>query len=222
MKNEEGRLKNEMLDNLLKTYLVISLMFICWLISGCTDVIEVDENAAKENLQIGWQDYDKGKFDSALLSFERAVSLDNSLSDAHNGLGWSHLSASQSDNFNQQLIQKALVSFQESIKRDENNADAWVGLANALFLRRADNQDFITAAQAIDNALKTDSTLLYRHDYKSEADLHALKAVCYYYAGDIQSARGAIENTTDIEKGNKTAIAIQELLSYSIALEGGK
>jgi len=190
----------------------MSLMLVCWLISGCGDDIEVDENAAKENLQIGWQEYTKGKFDSALLSFERAVSLDNSLSDAHNGLGWSHLSASQSDNFNPQLIQKALVSFQEAIKRDEKNADAWVGLANALFLRRENQQDFITAAQAIDNALKAYSARLYPHDYESKADLHAMKAVCYYYAGDIQSARREIENTADIEKGNKTVSAIQELL----------
>ncbi len=194
--------------------IIISLMFVCWLIAGCGDDIEVDENAAKENLQIGWQEYTKGKFDSALLNFERAVSLDNSLSDAHNGLGWSHLSASQSDNFNLQLIQKALVSFQEAIKRDENNADAWIGLANALFLRRENQQDFITAVQAIDGALKVDSALLYRHDYKSKADLYALKAVCYYYAGDVQSARREIENTSDIDTGNKTVLAIQELLYY--------
>lgn len=202
----------KILVNPLKTYLIISLLLTCWLISGCADDVEVDESAARENLQIGWQEYDKGKFDAALLRFERAVSLDNSLSDAHNGLGWSHLSASQSDNFNPQLMQKALVSFQEAIKRDEDNADAWVGLANALFLRRADKQDFITAVQALDNALKPDSALLYRHDYKSEADLHALKAVCYYYVGDSQSVSRAIENTTDIEKENKTVLAIQELL----------
>ena len=187
------------------------IFMICWLNAGCDDNPRVDTVAAEENMQTGWLEYSKGNYAAALLSFERAISLDDSLADAHNGLGWSHLSASQSTQFNPQLALKAISAFQEAIRQDETNADAWIGLANALFLRRTDVSDFHTSIQALDNALKGDTSLLYRHDYNSAGDIHALKAANLYYAGEMEAARRAVELALSIDQNNKTAIAISRL-----------
>jgi tetratricopeptide (TPR) repeat protein len=112
-------------------------------------------------------------------------------------------------------VLKALSEFQEAIRRDETNADAWVGLANALFLRRTDASDFKTAVQALDNALKANSAFLYRHDYSSEADIHALKALCSYYAGDVESASSEVKSALEIDSNHQTALATQNFINNS-------
>jgi len=172
----------------------------------------LDKVGAEENLKTGWLEYNNGNYAAALLSFERAISLDDSLSDAHNGLGFSLLSSSSSSTYNPQLVLKALSEFQEAIRRDETNADAWVGLANALFLRRTEPGDFKTAVQALDNALKGNSVFLYRHDYRSEADIHALKAICSYYAGDVEAASIEVKSALEMDSNHQTALAIQNFV----------
>ena len=197
-----------------RSFLQFGFIFviIAWFISGCADNPQLDKVGAEQNLETGWLEYNNGNYAVALLGFERAISLDDSLADAHNGLGFSLLSASSSSTFNPQLVLKALSAFQEAIRRDETNADAWVGLANALFLRRTESSDFKTAVQALDNALKANSAFLYRHDYNSEADIHALKAVCLYYAGDVKSASIEVKAALEIDNNNQTALAIQNAI----------
>ena len=201
---------NKELRNILFLRFGFILIIITVFISGCADNPQLDKVGAEQNLKTGWLEYNNGNYAVALLGFERAISLDDSLSDAHNGLGFSLLSASSSSTFNPQLVLKALSAFQEAIRRDDTNADAWVGLANALFLRRSEPGDFKTAVQALDNALKADSALLYRHDYNSEADIHALKAACLYYAGDVKSASIEVKSALEIDSKNQTALAIQK------------
>ncbi|HIE30610.1 TPA: hypothetical protein EYP66_25405 [Candidatus Poribacteria bacterium] len=203
---------NKELRNILFLRFGFILVIITVFMSSCADDPQLDRVDAEQNLRTGWLEYNNGNYNAALLSFERAISFDDSLSDAHNGLGYSLLSASSSSIFNPQLALKALSAFQEAIRLDETNADAWVGLANALFLRRTDPSDFKTAVQALDNALKADSTSLYRHDYNSEADIHALKAICLYYAGDVQSASVEIKSALEIDSKNQQALAIQKFI----------
>jgi tetratricopeptide (TPR) repeat protein len=194
----------------LKLEFILIVILVC--ISSCFDDPQSDRFGAEENLKTGWLEYNNGNYSAALLSFERAISLDDSLADAHNGLGYGLLSSSSSSTFNPQLTLKALSAFQEAIRRDETNADAWVGLANALFLRRTDASDFKTAVQAIDKALELDSAFLYRHDYTSKADIHALKAACLYYAGDVKSANIEVKTALEIASENQTALAIQNAI----------
>ena len=198
------------LNNQLK---IVTVIFTLGFMFGCGENSDLDEAEAEGYLQRGWLEYGKGNYSAALLNFERAILKDDSLSDAHNGLGWSHLSASQSSSFNPQLVQKALASFQEAIRLDDKNADAWVGLANSLFLRRKEQNDFRTAIKAIDNASEANLALLYRHDYNSEADLHALKATCLYYLGDANSASIEVKSALAIDSENKTALALANLLN---------
>ena len=151
-------------------------------------------------------------FPLALLTFERVIDLDATLADAHNGLGWSYLSTSHDPAKTPEILMKAQKAFEGAIRSDASNADAWIGLANTLFLRRESAADFQTALRAIDNALQADHRTLFRHDYQSAADLYALRAACYYYLGETDLARSAIESALQIEPSNMAALSLQQLL----------
>ena len=194
----------------------IALIVCTYFISlfGCSDRLEFDTEAANKNREAGWTAYNRGDSSAAILSFERAINLDPTLADAHNGLGWSHLSASRVSSMNRPIIAKAQESFEEAIRLDRSNADAWIGLANTLFLRRENASDFQTALRAIDNALWADDSFLFRHDYQSAADLHALRAACYYYLGETDLARTAVEKAIKIEPQDVAVLSLERLLKF--------
>ena len=179
--------------------------FCCLMLSSCSSDSDPNTPSAVNYTEQGWRFYESGNYPQALLSFERAINFDEELADAHNGIGWSHLSLS----LNPPLAQEA---FQNAVRLDASNADAWVGLANLLYLRNKENTDFRSAIRAIDNALQGDAQYLFRHDYRSKADLYALKALCYYYLGEHQSTAVEINKVLQIDTTNRTAIALQNLL----------
>lgn len=193
---------------LLVPYLMLLLITILAVLSlsGCSGDSDPDTSNAVNYTEQGWRHYESGNYAQALLSFERALNFDEALADAHNGVGWSHLSLS----LNPPLAQEA---FQDAVQLDASNADAWVGLANILYLRNKDATDFEAAIRAIDNALQGDAQYLFRHDYGSKADLYALKASCYFYIGEHQSAEIEINKVLQIDTTNRTAIALQSLLA---------
>ena len=180
--------------------------FCCLMLSSCSSDSDPNTPSAVNYTAQGWRFYESGDYPQALLSFERAINFDAALADAHNGVGWSHLSLS----LNPLLAQEA---FQNAVQLDASNADAWVGLANVLYLRNKDTTDFRSAIRAIDNALQGDAEYLFRHDYRSKADLYALKALCYYYLGEDQSTAVEINKALQIDTTNGTAIALQNLLA---------
>ena len=185
------------------------------MLSSCSSDSDPNTPSAVNYTAQGWRFYESGDYPQALLSFERAINFDEALADAHNGVGWSHLSLS----LNPPLAQEA---FQNAVQLDASNADAWVGLANLLYLRNneagnqpariKDTTDFRSAIRAIDNALQGDAQYLFRHDYRSKADLYALKASCYYYLGENQSTAVEINKALQIDTTHRTAIALQNLL----------
>ncbi|MCY4570615.1 MAG: hypothetical protein OXD49_20190 [Candidatus Poribacteria bacterium] len=182
------------------------LLAACFLMqSGCSSDSDPNTSSAVDHMERGWRSYESGDYAQALLSFERAINFDENLADAHNGVGWSHLSLS----LNPPLAQEA---FQNAVQLDPSNADAWVGLANLLFLRHKDTNDFQSAIRAIDNALQGDAQYLFRHDYRSNAELYVLKAACYYYLGEDMSAEQEVGKALQIETTNRTAIVLRELL----------
>lgn len=196
----------------MKKFLYFPIIFLI-LIGSCADESEVDTVSAQHNLELGWEQYNAGKYTESILSFERSINLDESLADAHNGLGWAKISVSQNPNVNLSLIGEAKSDFSAAIKQDDKNADAWVGLANTLFMRRSDRSDFIKAIEAVNIAMQSDTEFLYRHDYRSEAELHALKSVCYFYLNEKKSAQTEMEATLKIEPQNRTGLALQQLLN---------
>ena len=192
-----------------KTTLYITyaaILVSCFLmLSGCSSDSDPNTPSAVNYTEQGWNFYKSGDYAQALLRFERAVNFDEALADAHNGIGWSHLSLS----LNPPLAQEA---FQNAVQLDASNADAWVGLANLLYLRNKNTTDFRSAILAIDNALQGDTQYLFRHDYRSKADLYALTASCYFYLGENQSAEQEINKALQIGTTNKTVVVLQNLL----------
>lgn len=193
-------------------YLFYSIIIALIFTESCADKSEIDTMEAQQNLELGWEQYNAGKYTKAILSFERSINLDESLADAYNGLGWARLSVSQNTALDLTVIEEAKSAFFEAIKRNDKNADAWIGLANTLFLRRTSRSDFKKAIEAVDFAMQADQELLYRHDYKSEADLHALKSACYYYLNDKESARTEMRITLEIDSQNRTGLSLQQIL----------
>ena len=189
------------------TYIIyVTVCASCLLMqSGCSRDSDRNTSSALDYMARGWRSYESGNYAQALLSFERAINFDENLADAHNGIGWSHLSLS----LNPPLAQEA---FQNAVQLDPSNADAWVGLANLLFLRHKDTNDFRSAIRAIDNALQGDAQYLFRHDYRSKAELYVLKAACYYYLGEDAPAKQEVGKALQIETTNKTAIVLRDLL----------
>ena len=188
------------------------ILILCLIVFGCSDDPEVDTAAAQKGQIDGWAAYDEGNFSAALLHFERVIELDVTLADAHNGLGWAHLSISHEPAAAPEILAEAQKAFEGAIRSDASNADAWIGLANTLFLRRESAADFQTALRAINNALQGDHRTLFRHDYQSTADLYTLRAACYYYLGQTDLARSVIESALQIEPSNIAALSLQQLL----------
>lgn len=172
---------------------------------GCSDDIDSDTSSAIRHTEQGWISYNSGNYTQALLNFERALNSDPEYPDAYNGVGWSQISLSLT-------LTLALESFQNAVRYDSSNADAWIGLATVLYLRNKDNSDFTSAIRAIDNALDADEAFLYRHDYKSIADIYAFKAACYFYLGETELAKEELENARQISAENRTVIVLQDLL----------
>jgi len=188
------------------------ILIFCIMFFGCSDDPEVDTATVEKRQRDGWTAYDKGDFSAALLHFERVIELDATFADAHNGLGWTHLSTTRAPATTPEVLSKAQTAFETAIRSDASSADAWVGLANTLFLRRESAADFQLALRAIDNALEGDPRTLFRHDYQSIADLYALRAACYYYLGQADLAKSAVETALQTEPSNRTALLLQHLL----------
>ena len=183
---------------------IISIFPLLTLI-GCSDDLDTDTSSSIQHTEKGWMSYNAGDYTQALLNFERALNSDPENADAHNGVGWSQLSLSLT-------LTLALESFQNAVRYDSSNADAWIGLANVLYLRNKDNSDFESAIRAIDNALEADEAYLYRHDYRSIAEVYALKSACHFFLGEIQLAKEEIKKAQQINKENRTVIALYNLL----------
>lgn len=191
---------------------VFSTFLLFSVVVGCSDDPDPDIAAARAQQTNGWLAYDQQTFSAALLSFERAVNLNPDLADSHNGLGWSHLSMSRVSVLNPQIVAKAKEAFEDAIRIDASNADAWVGLANTLFLRRGSDSDFQAALLALENAFDANHQFFFRHDYQSAADLHVLKAACYFYLGKGDLAKASVQTALGLDSRNSSALSLGRLL----------
>jgi tetratricopeptide (TPR) repeat protein len=186
---------------------------------GCgSDPEEGEVVVPAESIRKGWEEYNAGNYGAAILAFEGALSESADPAptaaeeaDAYNGLGWVYLSFSKSAIVNQKNIATSMDKFQEALARNAAHADAQVGQAALLLIRRASQDDFRDALKAIDDSLQGKTEYLYRHDYDSLADLYALKAQCYYYLGEPDKACEELERVLAVEKNNSAALAIQKL-----------
>jgi Tfp pilus assembly protein PilF len=172
---------------------------------------------ADATLERAWQAYARKDFSTALIEFERASKLDPASADAKNGVGWTQLSLVDGTP-NDQTLELVVGAFRDALRQNTRFADAWVGLGHALFLRRGSKEDYLDAANAFESALKADTTSLYRHDYAAPADVYALEAWCYYYAGDADTARVSADKALAKDPNAPSASLLIELLR----LQGGR
>ena len=180
---------------------------------GCgadEDTLAPDPGAL-DALNRGWAAYAAGDFSNALLEFERAANLDETLADAQNGIGWARLSLVEGAP-ESSVLDLAVDAFTEALRKDGNLADAWVGMGQALFLRRASADELRDAARAFASARDVPSETLFRHDYSSLADIYALEAWCYYYTGDLDAARSRANAALEARAETPSARLLVELL----------
>jgi tetratricopeptide (TPR) repeat protein len=216
-KTQDSRFKTR--NSLLVTryYLVSCVLCLAFLLFACGTDEEEQTLTPEENAKLGWEEYSLGNYEAAIQAFERVLATSSSSTiagkaDAYNGLGWAYMSFSRDAVVNKKNISVSLSKFQEAIALDSTNADAWVGRAGLLLIRRDSQTDLRDALDAIENALQADAAYLYRHDYDSKADLYALKAQCYYYLGELGKASDEVERVLAIEKDNVAALAMKRLL----------
>lgn len=200
------------------SHYLASILFVIFILAGCGSDSQDSKTANPESdLLRGWDEYNSGNDESAILAFEKVLNGNPSTEiagDAYNGLGWAYLNVSKSSGLNQINLTTALSKFSEAIKHDKTNSDAMVGQASALFVRRYNTDDFQNALKMVDSAQQGNKNYLYRHNYDSEADLHALKAQCYYYLNDYKGAQSEIEHALAIEKENSVALTVKTLINF--------
>lgn len=196
-----------------KRYLAIILSLLIAYI-GCSAERQEDVDNPVDELLKGWQEYNAGDYESAILSFEKVISgnvAKEIIGDAYNGLGWSYSYMSKDIGVNKVNISTAITKFQNAVSYDESNSDAWIGIAS-MFLVRRTSDDLNNAIKALDNTLTKDEKYLFRHNYNSKADVYALKAQCYYFLNDIENAKKEIDKSLALESSNNSAIILKMLL----------
>ena len=177
---------------------------------GDEDTVTPDP-VALDALNRGWAAYGAGDYSTALLEFERAANLDENLADARNGIGWARLSLVEGAP-EASVLDLAVDAFTEALRKDGNLADAWVGMGQALFLRRESADELRDAARAFASAREAPPQTLFRHDYTSLADIYALEAWCYYYTGDLDTARSRANAALDVRAGTPSARLLVDLM----------
>ncbi|MEK7398076.1 MAG: hypothetical protein AAB116_14180 [Candidatus Poribacteria bacterium] len=196
-------------------YILALMVLIIMIWAGCNSNYDGEIVDSYTELENGWQEYASGNYGSAILAFEGALNGEaptDIIADSYNGLGWTYLGISQNIDVNSANIDNAISKFHKAIEKDQANTDAMVGHAVALLLRRSTSEDYHEAIKLVDSALNGDSSHIYRHDYKSKADLHAFKSQCYCYLGEIDKAKIEVDLALSMEYDNKTAISIKKLI----------
>ena len=198
-----------------RLFLLSLMVFVIAISIGCSS--NHDDGTASSDVELanGWREYGSGNYGSAILSFEKALNGEASadiIADSYNGLGWTYLGISQNIDINSANLENAISKFHKAMEKDQGNADALIGHAVALLLRRSTQDDYQEAIGLVDLALGSDSGYMYRHDYKSRADLYAFKSQCYYYLGETDKAGTEADLALSMESDNRTALSIKKLV----------
>ncbi len=125
--------------------------------------LEIDETAEYFNLK-GLILAELGKYEDSKAAYLRAIELEPEFSELHNNLGLLYLRMKN--------VNEAVLSFEESVKKNVNNAMAYVNLGNALI----ELEKFEEALKAYNKALQIDPS-----------NQEAKEAVKLYKEGKIEA-----------------------------------
>jgi tetratricopeptide (TPR) repeat protein len=209
-KGGEGMLKRERL------WIGIGLLLV-FLLSGCTGGggigSESGQGSILLNIQEGWENIDKGDFDTAIEKFNQALSLlpeEKEKTEAITGLGWAY--AKKGD------IDSAISQF-EKVKNLSNDAN--IGYVGVL-LARGKSDDYQLAVDLLEHIDQYGGGL---DNYSSSrtgvsnAEAHALLAYAYYLVGDSDKSKEHIERAQELDPNSESISDIKtalELLGLEI------
>ncbi len=153
---------------------------------GTSDIIVADKL-----INEGWDAVKLGNFSSGKASFQQA--LNENLTDAqrvsaHTGMGW----ALSKDG----KILESIPYFEVAADRDN---EAKVGLAGALIYRHQSSYDYVRAAEMLGNMPPEKFAPLHTGLSLNAAKVHALTALSYALAGDMDQAKVYINKAAALD-----------------------
>lgn len=142
-----------------------------------------DPQKVEDIINAAWARYEAAQYDEAITLFNEALSLDNTVLDIFNGLGWSY--------FQTHSLIKSLANHTIAIGSDSSFADAMVGFSVSAFERN----EYGLAINAINTIARIDTSgfdiqgtddYIFKHDSAVTARrVRKILALCYFYSGNF-------------------------------------
>jgi tetratricopeptide (TPR) repeat protein len=154
----------------------------------------------------GWDLYEDGEYEAAIVKFFRATELDASYKDAYNGLGWAYGKIDS--------LEKAVTNFELCLSKGDTRPDPRAGKAPVC--RDLDPPQYDEAISTADAALNLDADFVFEHyeDFNWR-DLRIIKAQCYFalqeYAEAVDEIQALGGGVIDPDSTARIAEKIEEL-----------
>ena len=142
----------------------------------------------------GWQLYEQGQYDGAIVKFEGVLQLESNRSSAHNGLGWSY--------FRKQDLKKARETFEKAIRFAPSSADAFVGLAGVALSEGDAGKNREKYSEVIVNAnqaLLLEAAYTSNHDRLTWHHVRLILAQAYFYLGKYTKEQSPDPNNAEAQ-----------------------
>jgi len=174
----------------MRTNTMRTSILVCWLC--CVSVIVGcgggggggPTDTAASLTEDGWDLYEAGNYEGAVVKFFRATQLDANYADAYNGLGWSY---GKMDS-----LQQAADGFVLCIGKGMTTADPYAGRAPVY--RDLDPPQFSNAINSATTALTKDSDYEFEHNEDFDwRDLCLIKAQCHFALKEYSQAKGLVD-----------------------------
>ena len=168
---------------------IIALIAAILVAAGCGGGTGVG-TASDRDQQISseaWLAYRTGDYAKADSTFQEALSVNPSLSDALNGRGWANFSlAGREADTNRRTgeLNTAHENFSRAVTAEPKNADAWAGLAG-VELASDNYQKAVDAAQQV---IRLDPNFFSSHDNFNIREVRVILATAYFFLGKFSPA----------------------------------
>jgi tetratricopeptide (TPR) repeat protein len=157
--------------------IIFALVIVILLSVVCGKDSTKPEDKIPALLATGWSEFEKKNYETARVSFEEAIGIDSSYTDAYNGAGWSNAYLNN--------LNKSAQQFNRSILLDDLNMDAKAGLA---FVYHAQNQ-YQSSISLVNKVLSSQPNWVFAHNSTlTNADLHLLLAESYFALANYSSS----------------------------------
>lgn len=181
------------------TYLAVFIGFLAFVVCGGTNLgtnpPPPDPQKVEDIINAAWAKYEIGQYDTAIILFNEALSLDRDVLDIYNGLGWSY--------FQTHSLINSLANHSIAIGSDSSFSDAMVGFSVSAFERN----EYALAINAINTIARIDTSgfdiqgtddYIFDHDRAVTArTVRKILALCYFYSGNFAESFNQIKTFLD-------------------------